>query len=200
MKFQNIIKNIILIIGLMIIVILIPCILDVFVFGNNVKSNIINSEWVTFLGSYSGSVATLITLVGTVLYTNHCNRQEEKRNYMRDRENLRAQMQPWLDKRIDIANREGDVFGLNDRSFVIEDDKVSEMRFYLRDEDRERMRQHTEKYYYLKYSVVNVGADNAVRMKISLNGFEVLYSILKNETINLFLLFNMSRGVEYETE
>ena len=51
---------------------------------------------------------------------------------------------------------------------------------------------HTEKYYYLKYSVVNAGADNAVRMKISLNRFEESYTILKNETINLFLLFNMS--------
>ncbi|MFG6348932.1 MAG: hypothetical protein K1W15_09480, partial [Lachnospiraceae bacterium] len=35
-------------------------------------------------------------------------------------------------------------------------------------------------------------AGNAVRMKILLNNYEVPYTILKNETINLFLLFNMS--------
>lgn len=176
----------------MVVMILIPCILDFFVFGNDLKSNLTNSEWASFLGSYSGSVATLVVLVGTIMYTNYCNKQEEKSNYIRDRENLRTQIQPWIDKRIDIAKSERDVFGPNDRSFVIEDDKVSEVRFYLRNEDRERMRLCTEKYYYLKYSVVNVGADNAVRMKISLNGFEESYTILKNETINLFLLFNMS--------
>lgn len=157
-------------------IILIPIILDYFVFGNNFKSNLNDLEWVGFLGSYSGSVATLFALAGTIFYTNYCNKQEERNNYKRDRENLRAQTQPWLDKRINIAKREVE-FGPNDRSFIIENDKVSEMRYNLRYEDRERMRLITEEYYYLIYSVVNVGADNAVRMKILLNGYEASYAI-----------------------
>lgn len=58
-----------------VIIVFIPCLLDFYVFGNDVKSNITNSEWVSFLGSYSGGVATLIALIGTILYTNHCNKE-----------------------------------------------------------------------------------------------------------------------------
>ena len=82
LKIQNIIKNIIIVMLFMVIMILIPCILDIFVFGNDLKSNLTNSKWASFLGSYSGSVATLIVLVGTILYTNHCNKQQEKSNYI----------------------------------------------------------------------------------------------------------------------
>ncbi len=192
MKIHRIIKNILIITAFIVIIVLIPCLLDFYVFGNDVKSNATNSELVSFLGSYSGGVATLIALIGTVLYTNYCNKKEEKNNYVRDRENRRIQIQPLLDKRIDIAKSGRDVFNANDRSFVIKDDTVVEMRFNLTNEDIEKMHICTEKYYYLKYTVINVGAGNAVRMKILLNNYEVPYTILKNETINLFLLFNMS--------
>lgn len=192
LKIQEIVRNVIIIVIICVIIILLPCLLDFFVFGNDVKSNITNSEWVSFLGGYSGGVATLLALIGTILYNNYCNREAENNNYIRDRENRRTQIQPLLDKRIDIAKGKSDIFGSNDRSFIIEDDKVSQVRFYLRNEDRERMQLDTEKYYYLKYSVVNVGAGNAVRMKISLNGYEESYTILKEETVNLYLLFNMS--------
>lgn len=192
LNIREIIRNIIISVIFCIIIILLPCLLDLFIFGNDVKSNITNSDWAAFLGGYSGGVATLFALIGTIMYNNYCNREAENNNYIRDRENRRTQIQPLLDKRIDIAKGKSDTFGSNDRSFIIEDDKVSQVRFYLRNEDRERMHLRTEKYYYLKYSVVNVGAGNAVRMKISLNGYEESYTILKEETINLFLLFNMS--------
>lgn len=62
----------------LIAIFLLPFIIDRFVIGNNVPSNISNSDWVGFLGSYIGAIiGALVSLIGiaaTIKYTNEQNR------------------------------------------------------------------------------------------------------------------------------
>lgn len=53
-------KKIIKIIIGIVIVVSIPILMDVFILGNNVPSNIGNDVWADFLGSYIGGIATLL--------------------------------------------------------------------------------------------------------------------------------------------
>lgn len=56
-----------------IIIVILPILIDFFIIGNNIPSNISNSDWVTFLGSYTGaligSVTTLVGLLVTLKFT-----------------------------------------------------------------------------------------------------------------------------------
>lgn len=62
----------------LIAIFLLPFVIDRFVIGNNVPSNISNSDWVGFLGSYIGAIiGALVSLIGiaaTIKYTNEQNR------------------------------------------------------------------------------------------------------------------------------
>ena len=62
----------------LIAIFLLPFVIDRFVIENNVPSNISNSDWVGFLGSYIGAIiGALVSLIGiaaTIKYTNEQNR------------------------------------------------------------------------------------------------------------------------------
>ena len=68
--------------GMIIAMALLPLALDWLVIGNNFPSNVSNSEWVGFLGSYVGSVVgAVVSLVGiiiTIRYTNGQNREDRE--------------------------------------------------------------------------------------------------------------------------
>ena len=44
----------------------------------------------------------------------------------------------------------------------------------------------------MKYTIINVGAGNVVRMQVSLNNYSTTYAITKGEAINFFLIFNLN--------
>lgn len=71
-------KIIVVLSAVLAVVIIMPILLDKFIFGNGYKSNISNSDWASFLGSYIGSIigaiATLVGIVITILYTGKQNK------------------------------------------------------------------------------------------------------------------------------
>ena len=66
------------IIVILLIIFCIPVVVDWLIVGNDIPSNITNSEWVSFLGSYIGAiigaVVSLISIIITIRYTNEQNR------------------------------------------------------------------------------------------------------------------------------
>lgn len=69
MKKTNL-KYISLAIIFILLVIGIPVMVDKFIIGNNIQSNITNSDWVSFLGSYIGAI---LGGVFTLTYRNQDN-------------------------------------------------------------------------------------------------------------------------------
>lgn len=67
--------------GSIIVCIAMPFILDKFVFGNNIESNLNNSEWSSFLGSYIGGivggVATLVAVIISLNISKNIQAQSE---------------------------------------------------------------------------------------------------------------------------
>ena len=63
---------------LAILIVAVPVIIDWLIIGSDIPSNISNSEWVNFLGSYIGAVlGAMVSLAGiiiTIRYTNEQNR------------------------------------------------------------------------------------------------------------------------------
>lgn len=80
------------IIGSVIALVLLPLAIDWLIIGNNFPSNVSNSDWVGFLGSYIGSiVGCVVSLVG-ILWTIRFTRDQNRA----DRE---LQIKPFLDIR-----------------------------------------------------------------------------------------------------
>ena len=79
------------------IIIVIPLIIDWLIIGNNVPSNIANSDWVSFLGGYIGAIlggiGSLIGIILTIRFTAEQNR--------RDRE---LQIRPYFDIRCEYTD------------------------------------------------------------------------------------------------
>lgn len=55
-----------------------PTLINLFVFGNSIPSNISNEAWNDFLGGYIGGVCTLIALVDTIHYYKDYDEKKEK--------------------------------------------------------------------------------------------------------------------------
>ncbi|MSR92234.1 hypothetical protein [Inconstantimicrobium porci] len=53
-------------IGFAVLVIAIPLLIDICIFGNSFPSNIENQAWAGFLGSYLGGIATLVAVFITI--------------------------------------------------------------------------------------------------------------------------------------
>lgn len=72
-----------------------PRLIDLWVFGNSIPSNISNEAWAGFLGSYIGGLCTLIALVATIHYYNNSDKKKEK-----------AAIQPFLHVTIGGSDRD----------------------------------------------------------------------------------------------
>lgn len=75
-------QMIVIIILSMIVIIGLPIVIDWLIIGNNIPSNIANSEWVSFFGGYIGAfvgaVVSLIGIIITIRYTNEQNKQDRE--------------------------------------------------------------------------------------------------------------------------
>lgn len=62
----------------LIVAILAPLLIDYFIFGNTIPSNISNESWAGFLGSYIGGLCTMIAVFITVKYYKDSDKKKEK--------------------------------------------------------------------------------------------------------------------------
>lgn len=71
-------KTILALVLFVIITISLPLVMDWLIVGNNIPSNVSNSDWVNFFGGYIGailgSIVSLIGIIATIRYTNKQNR------------------------------------------------------------------------------------------------------------------------------
>lgn len=58
------IKFCLMIVVCIVLVILFPILMDIFILGNDIPSNISNSDWAGFIGSYVGGIATFALVFG----------------------------------------------------------------------------------------------------------------------------------------
>ena len=181
-------------IGFAVLVIAIPLLIDIFIFGNSFPSNIENQAWAGFLGSYLGGIATLVAVFITISDNNKKIEEQKKLEKEQLTEEKKYAVRPYLDTRYIFFNEDSE-FGLNDRVFDIKERTVEKVRygFTSMDEQCIKMRQSVPNYIYLKYIIRNIGAASAVDMKVSVNGFSEKISIAKDETVNLFMIISMGK-------
>lgn len=86
-------KKIIKIIIGIVIVVSIPILMDVFILGNNVPSNIGNDVWADFLGSYIGGIATLLAVFITI---SDNNKKIQRQKIDASKEQRRLSIKPYL--------------------------------------------------------------------------------------------------------
>lgn len=196
------------VIGLVLVACLFPVLIDILVFGNNIRSNVSNEIWAGFLGSYIGGIATLMAVFITINDNNKkieeqrkLEKEEERERRQREKENELEQrkflLRPYLETQHNFFNQDANILG-NDRIFDITGNVVEKMRYCLNSTDKHliQARQSLSNYVYLKYSVRNIGASSAVNVKIIINDFPAEIAIAKDETINLYLLLDMQESKE----
>ena len=77
-------RKLIVLIAVIVLVVVIECpiLIDAFIFGNTVPSNITNGEWAGFLGSYLGAIigaiVSLLGIAATIVFTNNQNRKDRE--------------------------------------------------------------------------------------------------------------------------
>ncbi len=185
-------RKVLKIIGFIALIIVVPLLIDLFIFGNAFPSNIDNQAWAGFLGSYLGGIATLVAVFITISDNN--KKIEEQKLYEQERiaEEKKAAVKPYLDTRYIFFNEDAE-FGLNDRVFDIKDGIVDKVRYGLTSMDEKyiKMRQTVPSFVYLKYIIRNIGAGSAVNMQVNVNGFSEKITIAKDETVNLYMLISL---------
>ena len=76
-------RKVLKIIGFIALIIVVPLLIDLFIFGNAFPSNIDNQAWAGFLGSYLGGIATLVAVFITISDNN--KKIEEQKLYEQER-------------------------------------------------------------------------------------------------------------------
>lgn len=77
-------KIILVICGIIILCVMIPLILDKWVFGNNVASNLSNSDWSSFLGSYIGGIVGGIATLSAIIISLNISRKIQMESELRE--------------------------------------------------------------------------------------------------------------------
>ena len=97
-------RKVLKIIGFIALIIVVPLLIDLFIFGNAFPSNIDNQAWAGFLGSYLGGIATLVAVFITISDNN--KKIEEQKLYEQERiaEEKKAAVKPYLDTRYIFFN------------------------------------------------------------------------------------------------
>lgn len=174
------------------LIVIIPILMDFFILGNNIPSNIGNDVWAGFLGSYIGGVATLLAVFITINDNNKKMRQQKVEADKEQAEQRRLSIKPYLDTKLNFFEQNVH-FGINDLVFDMVKSEIKYVRFNLTDSDRKtiQLNKNHKDHAYLKFSVRNLGAGSAVDLTIKVNGKDTIMAIAKDESINLFFLISL---------
>ena len=93
-------KIILKVIGFSISIIAIPFLLDIFIFGNAIPSNIENQAWAGFLGSYLGGIATLVAVFITISDNNKKIEEQKRIEKEQLAEQKKYAVRPYIDTSI----------------------------------------------------------------------------------------------------
>lgn len=161
-------------------VIIFPLILDWCVFGNSFPSNISNSDWAAFLGSYIGGIATLAAVYITLFYEKKQRREEH-----------RLSIRPYIDTQYFYFHKDVEM-GANDRYIEIVGD-TTKGAYRFADFSKKRKFIELNDYrdgsrvLFIDYIIRNVGAGSAVDMTLKIDGFDLPIIIAKDETVHALL-------------
>lgn len=139
------------------VIVLIPFLMDHCMIGNSFSSNITNSQWVTFLGSYiGGALGGALAIAGVLITIRHYKKQEEQDKH--------TAVKPVLDawhingsclRRIDEASRYFD-YVFNGR-----------FTHWINFAERENINEAD--WIHFELMIRNIGVGPAIEMKIALN-------------------------------
>lgn len=188
-------KFIFITVGLIIVAVLLPLGIDYFIFGNSVESNLTNAEWAGFLGSYIGGIATILAVIITIWFTTKENEEKQTQRNQEELEKRKRCIKPYLETRCRYVNSEV-TLGENDRIFVFQNEICSSVHSCLTQADKIAMNSKTIPYAF-NYKIMNAGAGNAVNMLIQINGFAERLVVLRDETVNIYMIMNQ-RNVSIE--
>ncbi len=193
-------------------IILLPIMIDWFIFGNSFPSNIDNQTWASFLGGYLGGVATLVAVFITIKDSNkkielQKKETEERENeYKRELEKKEAEqkkysIKPYLDTRFNFFDEKA-IVNMNDRVFDMVEEKVERVRYSLTSTDRKfiEIGRSSGSYVFLKYIIRNIGAGSAVDMKIIVNDFQEDIAISRDEIVGIYLLIKIEDSHEIKLD
>lgn len=168
------------------VIVLFPIIMDKFIIGSNISSNISNSEWVGFLGSYIGSIIGTIGTIGGIYLTIKLDKEKEIEDIM-----------IYLNH---ILQR-----NLKNKDIIINEllNNIMYKKKYLEDIEKEIYEENFFKILKLKkreeileiYSIQNeikniIDNDNIIGFfgHLKIKSFEELKKLLKEDEINLVKL------------
>lgn len=173
------------------IAIIIPLLIDCFVFANAFPSNIGNEAWAGFLGSYIGGLCTMAAVFITINDNNKKLKEQRDKQDTQEKEQKRLNIRPYLDTRYTYFDSDI-ILGSNDRVFDIENECTQRVHFDINPTRRKQIevtnRHEFSRELYINYIVRNVGAGSAVDMIAHVNNFEERLAIAKNETIQLLCI------------
>ena len=191
------IKFWLMIVACMVLVILFPIFMDIFILGNDIPSNISNSDWASFIGSYIGGIATIIAVVITIWHTTKENNERMIQAGLENRENRRKSIKPFLETRCSYVNESKDMRE-NDRIFIFKEKICCRVRSNFEQNDIDVMNTLGIPFMFC-YKIINAGAGNTVNMLVMVNGFAERLVVLQGETVNLYMLMD-SPNVQVEVK
>lgn len=173
------------------IAIMIPLIIDWFVFANTFPSNISNEAWAGFLGSYIGGLCTMAAVFITINDNNIKLKEQREIKETQEKEQKRLNIKPYLDTRYTYFDYDIKL-GPNDRVFDIENEHTQRVHFDINSTRRKQIevtnRREFSRELYINYIIRNVGAGSAVDMIVSVNNFEEPLAIAKDETVQILCI------------
>ena len=173
-----------------IILLLVPILVDWLIFGNRFPSNITNTEWAGFLGSYLGGVATLIAVFITI--------NDGKKNL---EEQKIQSIKPYLHTSYRFFEHTAEV-GQYDCIFKIKKKQVEKIKYRFTDVEKRIIEVNNGKAQaqnvYIQYDVRNIGAGSAVEMNVRVNGFHGNGAIAKDQTESFYLAIDMDGLISNE--
>lgn len=159
----------IIVITIIIVIVITPLIIDYFIIGNNLPSNINNSERVSFLGSYIGaligSASTLIGIVITIIFTINQAKEEREFTMQQNNEERRLAMAPHLK-----YTMHGDVLLTDDEEIPINKYKETLVNtkkdIYVSMYIGECIKERTNNFINTRLTLKNIGNGPALDMTI----------------------------------
>lgn len=167
--------------------IIIPILIDFFVFGNTMKSNIGNEAWAGFLGSYIGGLCTMAAVFITLSYNERQRIQQKADQSESEKNRIRLSIRPYLDTTCSVFDEKINV-GVNDKVFRIVDGQ-SPVRSHISEAKKQGIgyerKEGINDTVYVNYIIRNIGAGSAVDMQLNINQYCENMSLAKDETVQV---------------